>query len=261
MEEYKIYSLNDPITNEVRYIGKTISPLYKRLSSHYRDRKKSYKTHWINGLKKNGLKPIINIIEICNNENWEEREKYWIKHFRKITRLTNYLDGGQGQQVGYKHTKKAKDKIRVAAKLNIKGKFYSGMTFTENTNIKRANANKKQISQLDSNGKLIKNWTGIIDAAKELNIDKNNISSVLKNKTISAGGYLWCYKIETDKFKIKLNKKNRIIIVIDTKDNTIIEFSSIKETSEKMKIERKHIENSLRSKTIKFGFSFQYKLN
>lgn len=56
MKEYKIYSLNDPETGEVRYVGKTVSPLYKRLSSHYRDKSKSYKTFWIYSLKKKWFK-------------------------------------------------------------------------------------------------------------------------------------------------------------------------------------------------------------
>lgn len=256
MEEYKIYSLNDPETNEVRYVGKTVSPLYKRLSSHYRDKKKSYKTHWIESLKEKKLKPIIKLIEICDENNWEEREKYWISYFRKHSRLTNYLDGGQGQQKGYKHSDEAKEKIRLAAIKNTKGKFYEGQKFSDEINEKRNESIKKIIYQYTIDYKLIKKWNGIIVAANELGINKNNIRAVLTGKTVTAGGFIWTY--EENKFIKTINKKHKKISSTNIETNEIIIFNSIKEACEILNIERKHIENSLRSKTIKFNLIFNY---
>ena len=256
MEEYKIYSLNDPETNEVRYVGKTVSPLHKRLSSHYRDKKHSYKTHWISTLKEKNLKPIIKLIEICNENNWEEREKFWIAYYRKNSNLTNYLDGGQGQQKGYKHTDEVKEKIRLAAIKNTKGKFYKGQTFVSEINKKRAESNKKVVYQYGINGVLIKKWAGIIDASKELNIDKNNIRAVLVGKTLTAGGYIWSFNKE---IKLRNKKTNREIISINVNTNEIKEYASISQCVKILNIERKHIENSLRSNTTKFGYKFKRK--
>jgi hypothetical protein len=257
MGEYKIYSLNDPITDEVRYIGKTVSELFKRLSSHYRDKSKSYKTYWIQSLKEKGLKPVIKLVEICLENNWEEREKYWISFYRQRTNLTNYLDGGQGQQKGYKHSEESKNKISIASKLNGKCKFFNGMKFSEEINNKRACSNKKSIYQFSLNGEMIKKWDGIIDASKTLNINKTNISSVLKGKTITAGGFRWSYNGEIESF-VK-NKKWREIISINQINNEVIEYNSIKEAAESLNIERKHVENSLRNNTVKFNLKFKYK--
>ena len=43
------------------------------------------------------LKPEINIIEECFEDNWQEREKYWIKYCKeKGFKLTNSTEGGEG---------------------------------------------------------------------------------------------------------------------------------------------------------------------
>lgn len=257
MEEYKIYSLNDPNTNEVKYVGKTVSPLSKRLSSHYRDKSHSYKTHWICSLKDENLKPIIKLIEICSEDNWEEREKYWISYYRKITNLTNYLDGGQGQQKGYKHTDEAKEKIRLASIKNKKGKFYKGQKFSDEINNKRKIALKKKIYQYDLDGNLIKKWYGIIDASDELGIDKNNIRSVLTGRSLTACGFIWSY--EDKIIELKNKKTNREIFSVNSETNEVEYYNSISECAKILKIERKHIENSLRSGTIKFNKIFKYK--
>lgn len=200
MEEYKIYSLNDPITDEVRYIGKTVSLLSKRLSSHYKDKKISYKTHWINSLKEKGLKPIIKLVEFCDETNWQEREKYWIGYYREITRLTNYLDGGQGQQKGYKHTPEAIEKIREASKKQSKGKFEKGRKWER----KMADGNLKKILQYNLDGEFIQEWEGIITASLSLKINKDSIIGCLKGRISRGGKFQWRYYYEN--YELKINK-------------------------------------------------------
>lgn len=40
---------------------------------------------------------MLEVIEICNEENWIEREKYWIDYYRKLVpNLCNRCDGGRG---------------------------------------------------------------------------------------------------------------------------------------------------------------------
>ena len=41
MKEVYIYSLSDPITKEIKYIGKTVKPIKDRLNAHIRIIKKS----------------------------------------------------------------------------------------------------------------------------------------------------------------------------------------------------------------------------
>jgi len=108
MEIY-IYTLSHPITNEVRYVGKTIN-IKRRYKQHLYDKRGSHKASWVKSLKNEGLKPIMNIVEICTLDNWEIQEKYWIRQFDK---LTNLKSGGND---GYQRitTEETKEKIRQA---------------------------------------------------------------------------------------------------------------------------------------------------
>jgi len=123
----KIYSLIDPINNNIRYIGKTITPLNERLKVHINQSKKAIKpTHkeaWIKSLILKGERPIIKLIEEVEIEKWVEREIYWIKHYPK---LTNISIGGDGGNLGGKHTNENLKRLSINAK-NIKGFYKSGL--------------------------------------------------------------------------------------------------------------------------------------
>lgn len=56
-----IYTLEHPITGEIKYVGKTIKSLQIRLSEHITDSKKyNFKNpNWIKSILKLNLKPII----------------------------------------------------------------------------------------------------------------------------------------------------------------------------------------------------------
>ena len=64
-----IYVLECPITNEVRYIGKTIN-LLDRLRGHIKTSKKlkTHKDKWVNNLINEGLKPIIKEIDYVDEK-------------------------------------------------------------------------------------------------------------------------------------------------------------------------------------------------
>lgn len=92
-----IYTLSDPITNEVRYVGKSVNPK-KRLDNHLYIKKKQHCSCWIQSLKIKGLKPIFSIIETTDKENWISREQYWIVYYKEQgAALTNHSIGGEGQ--------------------------------------------------------------------------------------------------------------------------------------------------------------------
>ncbi|MBF0553237.1 MAG: GIY-YIG nuclease family protein [Nitrospirae bacterium] len=62
MKKCFIYALVDPISIEMRYIGKSTNP-HKRLSRHLIDKQRTHKTSWIQSLRNKGLKPIYCILE------------------------------------------------------------------------------------------------------------------------------------------------------------------------------------------------------
>lgn len=89
-----IYVLKDPVTEKIRYVGKTIC-IEARLSSHLSESKRGTKNHrydWIRSLIP--LIPKIEVIEECVDTEWEERERFWIK--KLLNEGHNLCNGTKG---------------------------------------------------------------------------------------------------------------------------------------------------------------------
>lgn len=158
-----IYVLRCPITNEIRYVGKTNNPL-QRFKAHNNKARdvNTYKRNWINSLRKEGLKPVFEIIEECSIDIWKEREKYWIEFYIKEgCKLTNYITkSGQGLTFGNKTSYDGSNAIKVVA--------------------------------LKKDGTYFNSFNSIYEATSFIN--KKGIDSVLSGKTKTAGGYIWLYE-------------------------------------------------------------------
>lgn len=95
-----IYTLLDPRDFTVRYVGRSDNPV-KRLQQHLAETRRckstSYKTNWLKKLLSLKIKPIINIMEEVTLKQWEQRERFWIKYYKKRgAKLVNSTDGGEG---------------------------------------------------------------------------------------------------------------------------------------------------------------------
>ena len=98
-----IYALVCPITEVIRYVGKSNNPK-RRVRNHIRELKLVEKTgqynhrqSWLKSLKDNGLNPVLVVLESVTEENWQEREMYWISFYLNLgCKLTNSTSGGDG---------------------------------------------------------------------------------------------------------------------------------------------------------------------
>lgn len=125
-----IYTLSDPDTNEIRYVGKSNNPKY-RLRKHIelskQDKNKTHKENWILSLLNKNLKPIIEIIDEVSIDEWEFWEIYWIYQFKTWGfNLTNTTTGG-GINNGFKgknHSEETKEKCRLAGLKSPKIKLF-----------------------------------------------------------------------------------------------------------------------------------------
>lgn len=68
-----IYTLTDPRTDEVRYVGRTVQP-HQRLYFHLNDPHTDRVETWINELQENGLEPEMYLIDVAK-EGVELRRK------------------------------------------------------------------------------------------------------------------------------------------------------------------------------------------
>lgn len=96
VEMIEIYGLLDPRDGKLRYIGKANSS-QQRLSRHLSDVKRRntpvYK--WIREVLHLGLRPTIQVLEICEPALWKIRERAWIRGAREMGGvLLNVADGG-----------------------------------------------------------------------------------------------------------------------------------------------------------------------
>lgn len=115
-----IYTLSDPRTQEIRYVGQTINPPSKRLAQHIHQEsrvvgKLTHVSSWIRNLKLESLKPILNVLEECPLEDLDTREIYYIQEYRKTCSLCNHALGGQGIR-GHKFSKESLDKRNLSLK-------------------------------------------------------------------------------------------------------------------------------------------------
>lgn len=97
MNSVFIYVLKCPVTEQIRYVGKTRDPI-KRRSSHLRDcRNKNHRTNWIRSLLDKNLKPIFQVIDEVEESVWPQWEVAYIQFFRESGfNLVNGNAGGEG---------------------------------------------------------------------------------------------------------------------------------------------------------------------
>lgn len=237
MKEYKIYSLKSPLSNEIRYIGVTINKLNSRLSQHiYEGRHKdgTHKINWIKSLIKKGLKPIIELVEICDCNNWEERERYWISYYKN---LTNTNEGGLGLITDRKYEsieRSAKSKHIPIVKLTLSGDF-------------------------------VRFYGSIKEAQVDMGFKSNSsITNALKQsaKSKTAGNHFWVYKKDYDNSTYvlpKLKKRAQKVLCINEFGEKTI-FESSKEAERVLGIHYKTI-NSLCSNTYRYKTKIKYKFS
>lgn len=212
----KIYVLKHPDTKEVRYVGKTIQKLKKRLSGHITKAKYSRSTHvscWIHNLLQENKKPLIKLLEEVNN--WQEREQYWIT---KFDNLCNHSIGGESGTLGYSPTQSHRDKIANKLigrkrKEEVKKKIsesHKGKKLKNSTKEKLKNVNlgkkysresrikrgSKTVQQFDLNGNLIEEYFSLGNVSELTGFSKGNIGNCCNGIAKTAYGYIWKYKDE-----------------------------------------------------------------
>lgn len=74
-----IYALRCPDTGAVRYVGKTETPLPKRLRAHMTSYRGGKIGEWIASLREQRREPRIELLEATDLPSWPDREAYWVR--------------------------------------------------------------------------------------------------------------------------------------------------------------------------------------
>ena len=154
-----IYTLTDPQTDEIRYVGHSINPT-QRLKAHVaeaRRNKSTRKNRWLRELAIRELNPILLFLESVPMVDIGKRERYWIERLREETRLTNDTDGGDGVMKdgvswckGRPKTPEHRQKLAAVDKSYMKGNnwgkpgpYFKGRRHSEETRKKMSETHKK----------------------------------------------------------------------------------------------------------------------
>jgi len=163
MKTVFIYSLDDPKTNEPRYIGKAVNTK-NRFSAHLKDKAQTYKTNWIKSLKKENLVPVLSVIDEVNENEWSFWEQHYIDLYKSWGfKLTNLTPGGIGIKF-YTFEMRKKMSLAKLGKPSLK----KGRTLEEMCGVERSKEIRRQ-SGLVRKGKTYKEILGVEKAieAKE----------------------------------------------------------------------------------------------
>lgn len=165
----KIYTLKHPDTLEIRYVGKTVRSLSRRLGNHIANAKgnkhNKHLSNWILSILSLGKRPLIELIEEVDNSIWQERERYWISQYPNLINLTDGGDGCLGflhdketrikcglANVGRKHTDKFKEDL---------SKRLKGVNLTEEHKAKIGDSNRGKVRTPETLQKLSDSHKGI----------------------------------------------------------------------------------------------------
>lgn len=117
----KIYTLEDPTTGIVRYVGKTKLSLNERLQGHIdqakeKGRRKNHRLAWITNILNSKLRPVIKELDTVLENEWQFWEVYWIAQIKSWG--FNLVNGDSGGLGGHRMTQETKAKIIATKKLN-----------------------------------------------------------------------------------------------------------------------------------------------
>lgn len=261
--EYYIYTLTDPISLEIKYIGKTKN-IKDRLQRHMLPSNLTAlwqpKTKWLKYLKNNNLKPIIELLDVGDENNIDELEVYWISQFKTWGyKLKNIAKGGSNPNPkGEKLRKNHIDTLKKSCK------------------------NKKIVLQYTITNVFVKEYESIKNAEKETGF--KHISECCRNIRHNVGGYYFRYKdnyfpyVEKENFwlgkkhkkesvkKMKMNHPFRKVIQqYDINTNELIkEFLSSYDVERELGFCRTHVTRcckGVKNYNTVGGYYFRYKDN
>jgi len=217
-----IYALKDPISFEIRYVGKSNNPK-SRFNKHIGEARRNPNNHrlcWIKGLLDNNLKPILEILEEIEFNKWQEREIFYIS---TLPNLTNTLPGGEYSPMSeQRHIDKMKETKRLNPQI-----------FTEKT--------KKLLSEIRKN-----EWnTGIRKGGKPCSQSRKD-KMIIKSKLMHQNRTPEQQALITEKIKLGKSK----ILYQYSKDLQLIKIWPSRKEARKNSYNEVRVNEAIKNKLI-----------
>ena len=228
-----IYKFQNKITCQV-YIGQSTN-LEERYRKHIRDGNLYNTNKFYKAVEQWGWDNFsYEVIELCDRNELNDREKFWINYYDSFRHGYNMTKGGSNKySVDEKkiynlydsglNPKEISDELQIG--LTTVYKYLSCYSKFKKSK------NGKIVYQYNLNGQFVKAWESRAEAERSLKIAENSIEKVLANKRISAGGFLWSEEKIENFIPQNLPYIIKPILQYDLNDNLINEFSNAKEAA------------------------------
>ena len=212
-----IYKITNP--NNKVYIGQSIN-LKKRLDDYQKYSKAGFQIKLKNSFNKHGIENhTFEIIEKCNFEQLNERERYWQEFYDVLSfnglnckyTKTNDKSGELSQEIkdkisnsliGSKRTKEQKNKMsksQLGKKRSTESiekrlvKIKKHLQLQEYRD--KFKHNEQIVYQYTKDLEFVQEWKSVREASRQLNIDCSSIVKAISNKypNKTAKNYIWSY--------------------------------------------------------------------
>ncbi|MGH7703779.1 MAG: GIY-YIG nuclease family protein [Gemmatimonadales bacterium] len=219
-----VYTLADPQTGEVRYVGQTCRSLVRRLGEHRYQAKRNRK-HVYTWWRSLPQEPVLEVLEKYETPDaMDAGEIYWIEQLRALgCDLTNHSTGGDAGFRGGRHSEETKARLstlfkgrknpHIAMAIAASAAARRGKKlFGEHRNRvlvglekaqEAARSQEARIARSRSRGgtAVLCGQNGAIydtaaDAARALDLDPSTVLKVLRGKHRSTGGYTFKRVVE-----------------------------------------------------------------
>lgn len=253
MLEAIIYSLSDPFTEKIRYVGKCTN-ISKRFKEHLKEKSDTHKSHWIKNLIKLGENPIIEELDIVSEKDWEFWERYWISQIKSWGfSLTNATDGGEGGNIFGKLNKERK-KIFLNKVSKASRKRWENMSETD----RELDSKQKSIRMIKNNPMKNKDAAKKTSIKCKFHIGELNSFFGKKHSNISKQRIS-----ETIIKNLESNINAKVILKIDCKTGKVLdEYLSLGDAARINKFNKSNIKNAvnnIKNQKTANGYIWKYK--
>jgi len=269
------------------YIGQTTQKIQSRWKLHCLSSSNCFRMKL--AIEKYGKESfVIEQIDECESKkDMNEKEFYWISHYRSVetgynvkysTHITEEIWRKTAlKNTGKKRTPEAKLKMSLAAKgrkpwncgLKMKKRAWNFGTKKQKIKIKKP-SRSIAVLKYDTDSNFIESFTTIADASRSLmkeltSSDVNIVSSNIKKSCLRLRGIVYGHKwkFEKDKdvnFREEYIPKPvpRLVSIKAVKNNECLLFNSITEAAQEFKVSSANIVRSCRSHFLCGGYKFDY---
>lgn len=240
-----IYKIINNVNDKV-YIGKTTTTLENRWWHHKSDYLQ-YDWHLYKAMRKYGIDNFyMQLVEECNDDIINEREKFWIKEYNSYKNGYNETEGGDGRvQISREEVRKrweqGKSCHQIALELSTQSATISNILsylgLYDKEEIKRRKSldiaqaqSEEKIYQYSEDGEIVAIYDSVLEASRAINGKAAGIRSAIYSKG-SYFGYFWMRGTDKPEVHKIIRPKVRPVYQYEKDGRYIAEFSNAAEAA------------------------------